>query len=141
MVILKNLAISVIIGVIVYLCVMLIQEDSLSIPDSTAEFGLLLLFVVAAFASALIAGKSGEYEYSDSSDRTVDDTDREEGTVKWFNVRKGYGFITRDMGEDVFVHFRNIEGKDRRAISEGQRVSFIVTDSEKGLQADKVIPV
>ncbi|MBO6563952.1 MAG: cold shock domain-containing protein [Pseudomonadales bacterium] len=66
--------------------------------------------------------------------------DREMGTVKWFNVRKGYGFITRDQGEDIFVHFRNIEGKGKRAINEGQRVSFIVTNGDKGLQADKVSP-
>ena len=66
--------------------------------------------------------------------------DRELGTVKWFNVRKGYGFITRDQGEDIFVHFRNIEGKGKRAINEGQRVSFIVTNGDKGLQADQVTP-
>jgi len=58
--------------------------------------------------------------------------------VKWFNVKKGYGFITRDQGDDVFVHYRNIEGKGRRALSEGQRVTFIVIDGEKGLQADEV---
>ncbi|MBL6689602.1 MAG: cold shock domain-containing protein [Pseudomonadales bacterium] len=72
--------------------------------------------------------------------RGADADDRELGTVKWFNVRKGYGFITRDQGEDVFVHFRNIEGKGKRAINEGERVSFIVTTGDKGPQADKVIP-
>ena len=62
----------------------------------------------------------------------------ETGTVKWFNVKKGYGFITRDQGDDVFVHFRNIEGDGRRSISEGQRVTFIVVPGDKGLQADQV---
>ena len=53
-------------------------------------------------------------------------------------MRKGYGFITRDQGDDVFVHFRSIESKGRKPIAEGQRVSFIVTMSEKGEQADRV---
>ena len=60
------------------------------------------------------------------------------GIVKWFDDRKGYGFITRDQGEDIFVHFRNIEGSGRKAIKEGERVSFIVISSDKGPQADKV---
>ena len=60
------------------------------------------------------------------------------GTVKWFNIKKGYGFITRDSGDDVFVHYRNIVGDGRRSISDGQRVSFIVVDGDKGLQADEV---
>ncbi|HIG41163.1 MAG TPA: cold shock domain-containing protein [Gammaproteobacteria bacterium] len=64
--------------------------------------------------------------------------DVETGTVKWFNVKKGYGFITRDKGDDVFVHYRNILGNGRRAVSEGQRVQFIVIDGDKGLQADEV---
>ena len=65
-------------------------------------------------------------------------TNREAGTVKWFNVKKGYGFITRDQGDDVFVHFRNIQGSGRRSIAEGQRVKFRVVDGDKGLQADDV---
>ncbi len=63
---------------------------------------------------------------------------RELGTVKWFNVKKGYGFITRDQGEDVFVHFRNIRGNGRRSIADGQRVEFVVVTGDKGLQADDV---
>ncbi|MFN3235558.1 MAG: cold-shock protein [Pseudomonadales bacterium] len=68
----------------------------------------------------------------------VEDSSEETGTVKWFNVKKGYGFITRDSGEDIFVHYRNINGSGRRAISDGQRVKFIVVDGDKGLQADEV---
>ncbi|MDP4597670.1 MAG: cold shock domain-containing protein [Pseudomonadales bacterium] len=58
--------------------------------------------------------------------------------MKWFNVKKGFGFITRDGGEDIFVHYRNIEGNGRRTIAEGQRVKFVVIDGDKGLQADEV---
>ncbi|MGB1271115.1 MAG: cold-shock protein [Endozoicomonas sp.] len=69
----------------------------------------------------------------------TDDSDRETGTVKWFNVTKGFGFITRDQGDDVFVHYRAIRGEGHRTLSEGQRVEFIVIDKDKGLQAEDVI--
>lgn len=64
--------------------------------------------------------------------------ERETGTVKWFNNSKGYGFIQRDQGEDVFVHFRAIRGEGYRSLQEGQRVEFTVTQGQKGLQADDV---
>jgi CspA family cold shock protein len=61
--------------------------------------------------------------------------DQELGTVKWFNAAKGFGFITRENGEDVFVHFRSIQGKGHRSLGEGQSVIFSVAEGEKGLQA------
>lgn len=61
--------------------------------------------------------------------------DQERGTVKWFNAAKGFGFITRENGEDVFVHFRSIQGKGHRSLGEGQAVIFSVTEGDKGLQA------
>ena len=64
---------------------------------------------------------------------------REEGTVKWFNSTKGFGFITRDSGEDIFVHFRSIRGEGHRTLKDGERVDFIVSDGDKGLQADDVV--
>jgi CspA family cold shock protein len=67
-----------------------------------------------------------------------EDDDREEGLVKWFNVSKGFGFVTRDSGEDVFVHFRSIRGRGHRSLQEGQRVRFGVVESSKGLQAEDV---
>ena len=63
---------------------------------------------------------------------------REQGEVKWFNVSKGFGFITMDNGEEVFVHFRSIRGEGRRSLRDGQRVSFIVAQSDKGPQAEDV---
>ena len=62
-------------------------------------------------------------------------TERETGTVKWFNNSKGYGFITRDAGEDVFVHYSAIEGEGFRSLAENQRVEFAVEQGPKGLQA------
>ncbi|OGT68842.1 MAG: cold-shock protein [Gammaproteobacteria bacterium RIFCSPHIGHO2_12_FULL_45_9] len=63
---------------------------------------------------------------------------REIGTVKWFNSEKGFGFIQREKGDDVFVHFKSIVGDGYRSLSEGQRVEFSVTQGQKGLQAEEV---
>ncbi|HEY0663671.1 MAG TPA: cold-shock protein [Thiobacillaceae bacterium] len=60
------------------------------------------------------------------------------GVVKWFNDEKGYGFISREGGPDVFVHFRAINGSGRRTLKEGQKVSFDVTQGQKGPQAENV---
>lgn len=64
--------------------------------------------------------------------------DRETGTVKWFNGAKGYGFLERDAGGDVFVHFSAIVAEGFRSLKEGQRVQFTLAESEKGLQAQEV---
>jgi CspA family cold shock protein len=63
---------------------------------------------------------------------------KEQGTVKWFNAAKGYGFIQRESGEDVFVHFSPVVGEGYRSLEEGAKVSFEVTTGPKGLQASNV---
>lgn len=68
-------------------------------------------------------------------------SDRQTGTVKWFNDAKGFGFISRENGEDVFVHFRAIQGTGFKSLQEGQKVSFKVVQGQKGLQADEVMPL
>ncbi len=65
-------------------------------------------------------------------------TEKETGTVKWFNDAKGYGFISREAGEDVFVHHSAIEGEGFRSLQEDQRVEFAVEQGPKGLQAVRV---
>jgi len=62
----------------------------------------------------------------------------EQGTVKWFNSSKGFGFISRTEGEDVFVHFKNIVGEGFKSLSEGNKVEFDVEKTAKGLQATNV---
>jgi cold shock protein len=65
----------------------------------------------------------------------------EQGTVKWFNNSKGYGFIKREAGEDVFVHYKSISGDGYKSLSEGDKVEFEVEPGQKGLQAVKVMKV
>ncbi|VAW38801.1 Cold shock protein of CSP family [hydrothermal vent metagenome] len=64
--------------------------------------------------------------------------EREAGTVKWFNNEKGYGFIERDAGDDIFVHYSAIQGDGYRSLEDGQRVEFEVTQGPRGLQAQEV---
>lgn len=70
---------------------------------------------------------------------SVSGAGRETGTVKWFNTSKGFGFISRDSGDDVFVHFRAIRGEGHRVLTEGQRVEFTIMMRDKGLQAEDVV--
>lgn len=63
---------------------------------------------------------------------------KETGTVKWFNAAKGFGFIARENGDDVFVHFSAIEASGYRTLEEGSRVSFVIKRGPKGLQAEQV---
>jgi len=67
--------------------------------------------------------------------------ERETGTVKWFNATKGFGFISREQGEDIFVHFSAIRGEGYRTLNEGQQVEFTVTEGEKGPQAQDVVVI
>lgn len=60
------------------------------------------------------------------------------GTVKWFNDAKGYGFISRSSGDDVFVHFSSIQGEGFRTLAEGEEVEFELLETERGLQAANV---
>jgi CspA family cold shock protein len=64
-----------------------------------------------------------------------------QGTVKWFSNEKGYGFIEREDGDDLFVHFSEIQVDGYRTLAQGQRVDFEITQGDKGLQASKVTPV
>ena len=67
--------------------------------------------------------------------------EREVGTVKWFNNGKGYGFIEREGGDDVFVHYSEISGDGFKSLDEGQKVEFTVADGDKGLQAISVAKI
>ena len=64
--------------------------------------------------------------------------ERQSGTVKWFNDEKGFGFITPESGPDLFVHFRAIQGNGFKSLKEGQKVTFVAVQGQKGMQADEV---
>lgn len=68
-------------------------------------------------------------------------SERERGTVKWFNATKGYGFITRERGGDVFVHYSAIQTEGFRTLEENQQVEFTVEQGAKGPQATNVVPL
>ncbi|WP_324125532.1 cold shock domain-containing protein [Marinobacter sp. F4218] len=114
-----------------------------------------VIFGFAGFLTIAIAGKQQATNrsasrgnraqqsqgYQDDDDDNYDESSPEgdeEGTVKWFNVKKGFGFIVRDSGDEVFVHFRAIRGRGRRVLRQGQLVRFNVVEADKGLQADNV---
>jgi CspA family cold shock protein len=85
-----------------------------------------------------VPGKDEQYQEKDGE---VSMSERIKGTVKWFNAAKGYGFIGREDGEDVFVHFSAIQSDGYRRLEEGQQVEFTIEDGPKGLQAAMVVPV
>ena len=96
-------------------------------------FGVFFITcAIAALISPAIKGYIPNINLSSSNNN------REQGKVKWFNVSKGYGFVTRPSGEEIFVHFRSIQGKGRRVLREGQTVEYVVGDGEKGPQAEDV---
>lgn len=68
-------------------------------------------------------------------------SDKITGTVKWFNENKGFGFIEREGGPDVFAHFSAIQSEGYKTLAEGQRVEFIVTDGQKGPQAEQIVAI
>lgn len=124
-----------------------LDHQQLSLPVSSNDwlgfavlFGGMLCAVLLTSQNAVSATSNAEDDEEDE-EAEYDSDDFEEGSVKWFNTKKGYGFITRDQGDDIFVHFRNIKGQGRRSLNDGQRVTYVVIEGDKGLQADHVTPL
>lgn len=108
---------------------------------SSTELGILAaLFFFASFITALVVANNKTKTRSQTKQTAPASINksRETGVVKWFNTNKGFGFITRDNGDDVFVHFRSIRGQGHRTLIEGQRVEFNISKGDKGLQAEDV---
>ena len=100
----------------------------------------VLFSLLAALSAVLLHLGVSFYKSSPAaSSPSYDMSNRDTGTVKWFNTSKGFGFISRDSGDDIFVHFRAIRGEGHRVLVEGQRVEFSVMNRDKGLQAEDVI--
>ena len=113
-------------------------DASAAIKVYLMVFALLFL---AATLNELLRAKANQINYDSAcadNEEQDNDASREEGIVKWFNINKGYGFIIRDSGGEVFVHFRSIRGTGHRTLREGQKVKFSSVEGEKGLQAEDV---
>lgn len=120
-----------------------------------SQLSVLLYFATFTFSVSYLSGKLTQsrktksrrprskkksFKPSPPRERRDFDSAREEGVVKWFNSRKGFGFITRENGEDIFVHFRSILGEGHRTLQDGQAVEFSISEGSKGLHAEDVEP-
>ncbi|GLR63365.1 cold-shock protein [Marinospirillum insulare] len=140
---------NVLVSLLVALLAPILLPSLLGLPsnafDTPATIKIYLLVFVLIFLAAtlneFLRAKASQVNYASAyADNEEQDNDesREEGIVKWFNINKGYGFIIRDNGGEVFVHFRSIRGTGHRTLREGQKVKFASVEGEKGLQAEDV---
>ena len=133
-----------VLAVIIQACVLLIPVPTLAGQPATLA-SLLLAFVAVLLHLAAAQRKNESRSRAPSIPRSraassaAPAAGRETGTVKWFNTSKGFGFISRDSGDDVFVHFRAIRGEGHRVLVEGQRVEYTIMMRDKGLQAEDVV--
>ena len=127
MIILKKISFAFLITAFIFSLIKF-YSGQIFLQGTLQDVGLFLIIFIGPLIPILLQDKLfGTYEDA-----------IEFGNIKWFNSRKGYGFISADQGDEIFVHFRNFTGKETNNIREGQRVKFVTVSSEKGLQADKV---
>lgn len=132
----KPFFISLVITILACIPLYFLSSQDFSLTLSNFPIIALTLFIIvliSTFSAQMGGAQSGDDFYDDDYP-----SNREKGSVKWFNANKGFGFITRDSGDDVFVHFRSIRGEGHRVLHDGQRVEFEVSEGDKGLQADDV---
>jgi CspA family cold shock protein len=112
-------------------------------PVQFFDLRIAIAFFASTTATAIIVGAITAQSQTNpdivATSPSSDTGQRDQGTVKWFNVSKGFGFIVKEDGEEIFVHFRSIRGEGRRSLRDGEAVNFITTDSEKGPQAEDVV--
>jgi len=139
-----KLILAAILALVLFVALAFFESQSLQLPSTTNDCGKLAILFLGVLVATLLGGSNNSVSDEIDDDDLVedddedDDADYETGTVKWFNTKKGYGFITRENGEDLFVHFRNIKGRGRRSLNDGESVTFVVIEGDKGLQADRV---
>lgn len=132
---LQNLVSALLVLAVVLQTLTLIAPMPVIAGQPAVLFSLVVTLIAIFLHLAVSFYKSSPAAASPSYDMSNRDT----GTVKWFNTSKGFGFISRDSGDDIFVHFRAIRGEGHRVLVEGQRVEFSVMNRDKGLQAEDVI--
>ncbi|CAG8870643.1 hypothetical protein PS627_04101 [Pseudomonas fluorescens] len=121
-----------VLSVVLQTVTLLARPELGDLPALGCALLAVALHLAAGFAPAGNKARS-------AASSQYDESKRDTGTVKWFNTSKGFGFISRDSGDDIFVHFRAIRGEGHRVLVEGQRVEFSVMHRDKGLQAEDVI--
>lgn len=134
----RPLIIAIVLTILASLPLYLISGSGYTLTTSNLPLFSLSLFVLLLLAAFWSASARQKDIAAGGDTEIAGNGSREKGNVKWFNANKGFGFITRDSGEDIFVHFRSIRGSGRRILRDGQRVEFAVTESDKGLQAEDV---
>ena len=97
--------------------------------------------VIASILYSLIKAIATKISSAPAGKKNAHTAKQTQGTVKWFNNKKGFGFIERENGEDVFVHHRSIIGSGRKYLREGQKVTMEIVEGAKGLQAENVSPL
>jgi CspA family cold shock protein len=132
---LQNLVSALLVLTVVLQTLTLIAPMPVIAGQPAVWFSLVIALVAVLLHLAVSFYKSSPA----AAPTTYDMSNRDTGTVKWFNTSKGFGFISRDSGDDIFVHFRAIRGEGHRVLVEGQRVEFSVMNRDKGLQAEDVI--
>ena len=128
MIILKKISFAFLITAFIFSLIKF-YSGQIFLQGKLQDVGLFLIIFIGPLIPILLQDKLFGTYYEEAI---------EFGNIKWFNSRKGYGFISADQGDEIFVHFRNFTGKETNNIREGQRVKFVTVSSEKGLQADKV---
>lgn len=131
----KPLVIALIVTAVIALPVILLDIQY------TVSVVIFVTFVASLISATMATGRprKGQARQRPKEHRVpYNQSRRESGSVKWFNASKGFGFITRDSGDDIFVHFRSIRGEGHRVLHDGQRVEFAISEGDKGLQAEDV---
>jgi len=132
-----KLAISLVVAVIAATLTTLLLTGQVFDPMLMAAFAISTVVTTLLVDSLGRNGEPGALTAATGAPAATGQRSR--GTVKWFNTSKGFGFIVKEDGEELFVHFRSIRGAGRRGLRDGQRVSFIVAQSDKGPQAEDVV--
>lgn len=135
-----KIIVSLAIAAIAFVAVSMLQGGDLLNLTLLGAFCIATVVTALLPSAAATAASAGSKPNRPATTKTSNASqgNRETGTVKWFNGSKGFGFITKDDGEEIFVHFRSIRGEGRRGLRDGQSVSFVVAQSDKGPQAEDV---
>ncbi len=135
-------------GILIGVILSMFTQNMFAQPFNTALMiagGLLVLAIISTIIKKLARKSASRPKKASSSASTATastgSSNQMQGTVKWFNYKKGFGFIEQENGEDVFVHHRSIIGTGRKSLREGQKVTMDVVNGDKGLQAENVNPL